>query len=1557
MSYIIHIITYLSVIFSISYMASGQIISLFNIDPSSYPIIHAKFLAFDNSGNRISPNINDLIIKENSIPRNIISVICPPIIPPKVLSSALVIDISGSMKRGAGSVSNINLAKAAANAWIQGLPQGNSECAISSFDNKNFLNQDFTSDRNVLLQAVSQLQPVGGTDYDMALLNPPAGGLHITKRGKYQKIIVFLTDGGPNRPPNVASMVAEAKAQQCIIYCVTLGMAAPQCLKDIANQTGGLVFEKVTTIQEAEEIYKKILFISQQGDPCEIIWESGRICQEDAKQVTDVELDFQNTSDDGFYHNPNAPLPSISVIPSTIAFGRKKPGKFYDTTITISVKNADFTINAIKKENQFSCFSVLGNSFPLIIPKNTSKTLTLRCYPLDSTLNFSPFTLESDYCPGYFSASCGFPGKRSSSESLRLIHPNGGEVFVVGCDTLIQWTGIGKKDTVILELSRDNGNTWSILTDKASNLEYSWSKVSRPASNQCLVRVRQNPLRVGATPLKIKTLTGHNSSVNSIIWSYDGLKLASAVNGAGTIKIWNTITGLELRSINGLPNGAYTLSFSPDALRLAVGCPDNSIKIYNVANGVLLKTFLGHSKPVSDIAWSPNGVKIASASFDKTVKIWLDSTGLEQYTLIGHTDSISCIGFSKDSKRIASGSYDGTIKIWHSDSGTILRTLTSHTNKVNSLSWCPDGRLTSCSVDKTIKVWDAGSGGVIRTILTNNGIPRTVTFSSDGSTIAAGFIDGSLHLYDSFIGVELMPLYGHIGSILDAEWSPDATRIATCGADKTVKIWDIDIPYLQNDISDAEFSIVEPIPAGQDVHMLQCLLGSSKDSLIINEVTNLGSFPFTVKSIQFKGIDSAAFELVSGFPPFMLKGNSNQDIEYRFTPLHAGYHKAEMFIITQSDTLKHIIDGEGIIPSIEVIGNIIDFDSVHIGDWKDSIQAITIKNISSIPITIANIRNSGPNYSDFSILSPPGTFTLQPGDTNRLNLRYTARSIGRTSGQLSFDYNAIGSPAIVQLFGEGYGLGALLEAQTQPLELLCNSMITDTLYIKNKGLDTLKVSNISIEGNNKSEFSLLSSIPFNIPSNQSVQCVFEFKPIDIGSKSAEFRIYSNSELNPTYVLPIKAKKELIDFILSTDTIDIGILCPNEKKDTSFRVKNTGSIPFTFFIESQNINAMGQTYVWPGDSVQVLLYFKGSSINGYFYETITIKDTNCLLERKVVLKGFIGNPTISAQKTYDLGSIPIGISKQFTISAVNASGRIIIADNPTLLQFPFTFIGMNPSKGSMILPGDSLHFIIECVGVLGKQQSLLDWNSTYPCLGTAFSDIIVEGKNFIDTISTTIAIQDIIGKPGEKTNIIMYIKDHKNYDLLPANRPFRASIKLNNTILFVQDSSKQTKLDQYHSQLLFSGFAQDKDTLLSIPSVLTVGVTERAPIELLSFDWLQTTKPTLVTRIDGFVSVKDICDSGGVRLYIPGNTMSSLTSRPNPADETLHISFGLAENIQITIDIVNSLGQTITNIINNTNYAIGEHSVFYNISTLNNGLYFLRMQSKRGILQSRFDIIH
>jgi hypothetical protein len=70
-------------------------------------------------------------------------------------------------------------------------------------------------------------------------------------------------------------------------------------------------------------------------------------------------------------------------------------------------------------------------------------------------------------------------------------------------------------------------------------------------------------------------------------------------------------------------------------------------------------------------------------------------------------------------------------------------------------------------------------------------------------------------------------------------------------------------------------------------------------------------------------------------------------------------------------------------------------------------------------VTIAGTRHDGPNAVDFATLAGGGAFTLQPGETALVDLRFTAASQGRTSGRLLFDHDAPGSPAVVQLVGEG----------------------------------------------------------------------------------------------------------------------------------------------------------------------------------------------------------------------------------------------------------------------------------------------------------------------------------------------------------------------------------------------------------------------------------------------------------------------------------------------------------------------------------------------------------
>jgi len=238
-----------------SYIAICQSLSVFNVDTSSFPTIKAKFFAYDSSGNQmtnLSPS--DFQVTENGQPRTVTLVSCPSPTPPVALSSVLVMDVSGSMCSG-----GLDIAKAAANAWINMLQLGSSECAITSFSDDNYLNQDFSTDKNKLINGINSLTCMNGTNYDAALLDPSAGGILIAKTGKHKRIIVFLTDGGPNFDPNTTKIISQANANNIAIYCVTIGMTAPQCIMDISSQTGGLYFENISTKAEAEECYLRIL--------------------------------------------------------------------------------------------------------------------------------------------------------------------------------------------------------------------------------------------------------------------------------------------------------------------------------------------------------------------------------------------------------------------------------------------------------------------------------------------------------------------------------------------------------------------------------------------------------------------------------------------------------------------------------------------------------------------------------------------------------------------------------------------------------------------------------------------------------------------------------------------------------------------------------------------------------------------------------------------------------------------------------------------------------------------------------------------------------------------------------------------------------------------------------------------------------------------------------------------------------------------------------------------------------------------------------------------------
>lgn len=116
-----------------------------------------------------------------------------------------------------------------------------------------------------------------------------------------------------------------------------------------------------------------------------------------------------------------------------------------------------------------------------------------------------------------------------------------------------------------------------------------------------------------------------------------------------------------------------------------------------------------------------------------------------------------------------------------------------HDSYVSSVSFSTDGRtLASGSGDSTIRLWDVASGKE-KGLLTGHLLPVTsVCFSPDGKTLASGSVDLTIRLWDVETDKEERILIGHTSYVSNVSFSPDGRTLASGSKDKTVRLWDVE---------------------------------------------------------------------------------------------------------------------------------------------------------------------------------------------------------------------------------------------------------------------------------------------------------------------------------------------------------------------------------------------------------------------------------------------------------------------------------------------------------------------------------------------------------------------------------------------------------------------------------------------------------------------------------------------------------------------------------------------------------------------------------------------
>ncbi len=255
------------------------------------------------------------------------------------------------------------------------------------------------------------------------------------------------------------------------------------------------------------------------------------------------------------------------------------------------------------------------------------------------------------------------------------------------------------------------------------------------------------------------------------------------------------------------------------------------------------------------------------------------------------------------------------------------------------------------------------------------------------------------------------------------------------------------------DVSDSLWSIVLPTVAVSDVDMGQALVGKVKDSVVTAYFRNMGSVPVRVDTLYFTGTDSALFSIVSGHPPFIVPVGTPRAIEFRFRAASVGVKRATIVIHAQVDTIIASIQGEGVEPRIDANTTLVDFGALTVNEHRDSTITAVIRNIGTAPLTVSQTRHHGPDSTQFIIVSGGGGFTLDPGQSRSMTLRFAPTRVGRTSGRIGFDHDAAGSPTLVDLYGEGLHI---LGSATIWIDSL-RARIGDTVDVAIRMRDTVRV--------------------------------------------------------------------------------------------------------------------------------------------------------------------------------------------------------------------------------------------------------------------------------------------------------------------------------------------------------------------------------------------------------------------------------------------------------------------------------------------------------------------
>jgi WD40 repeat protein len=167
---------------------------------------------------------------------------------------------------------------------------------------------------------------------------------------------------------------------------------------------------------------------------------------------------------------------------------------------------------------------------------------------------------------------------------------------------------------------------------------------------------------------------------------------------------------------------------------------------------------------------------------------------------------LTALVFSPDGRELAIGGYH-EISIWDHAEGKLLRRIKNIAQRTQALAYQSNGSLLAAAGGSPgqsgeVVLIDPIKGALVKVLGTMSDVMLSVCFSIDGTRVAAGGADNSIHLFDVAGGKEQLLIQQHADWVMAVAFHPDGSHLASASRDRSARIYDSKTGALETTYAD-----------------------------------------------------------------------------------------------------------------------------------------------------------------------------------------------------------------------------------------------------------------------------------------------------------------------------------------------------------------------------------------------------------------------------------------------------------------------------------------------------------------------------------------------------------------------------------------------------------------------------------------------------------------------------------------------------------------------------------------------------------------------------------